>query len=166
MERLTPAAEKLASLLTARRHTVAVAESASGGLVSAALLAVPGASAYYLGGGVIYTQQARTSLLAITADHMNGLRPSSQPYASLLARTVRGRLNATWGIAETGAAGPSGNRYGDAAGHTCIAVSGPVDLVRTIETGSADRVANMCAFASDLLELFTEALQSLPGPHQ
>jgi nicotinamide-nucleotide amidase len=166
MEHLLPAAETLAGLLTVRRHTVAVAESSSGGLVSAALLAIPGASAYYLGGGVIYTQQARTALLAITADDMNGLRPSSEPYASLLARTARGRLNATWGIAETGAAGPSGNRYGDAAGHTCIAVSGPVELARTIETGGADREANMRAFASALLDLFTEALQSEPGAHQ
>jgi nicotinamide-nucleotide amidase len=82
----------------------------------------------------------------------------------MLARTVRSRLNATWGIAETGAAGPSGNRKGDAASHTCIAVSGPVEMVRTIETGSENRAANMRAFALALLELLNEAVETEPRP--
>lgn len=147
MQRLSPLAGQLAGALIARKHTVAVVESSAGGLVAAALLAVPGASAYFLGGAVTYTATARTALLGITDRQMSGLRSSSEPYAQLLAATVRERHGATWGLAETGAAGPTGNRYGDAAGHTCIAVSGPQASVITLETGDADREANMWRFA-------------------
>jgi PncC family amidohydrolase len=164
MQSLLPIAETLGALLKARGHTIAVAESSSGGLVSAALLAVPGASAYFQGGAVVYTQGARTGLLGVTAEAMTGLRSSSEPYACLLAETVRDRFSTTWGIAETGAAGPSGNRYGDRAGHSCLAVSGPVEMVRTIETGSDDREANMRAFALALLNLLTEAVTAEPDP--
>jgi len=160
MQDLLPRAERLGALLKSRKETVAVSESSSGGLVSAALLAVPGASAYFMGGAVVYTRTAGAALLAVTQDQMAGLRSSSEPYARLLARTMRERLATTWGIAETGAAGPSGNRYGDEAGHTCLAVSGPVERVLTIETGSQDRVANMRAFARALLDLLTEAVET------
>jgi nicotinamide-nucleotide amidase len=159
MQDLLPKAEKLAALLTARRETVAVSESSSGGLVSAALLAIPGASAYFQGGAVVYTQRARAALLAITENEMTGIQSASEPYALLLARTVRERLGTTWGIAETGAAGPSGNRYGDAAGHSCIAISGPAEKVVTVETGNTDRAANMRIFAASLLDLLTKAVE-------
>ncbi len=158
MQDLLPKADRLAGLLKQRRETVAVAESSSGGLVAAALLAVPGASAYFVGGGIAYTAAAREGLLGIGAAEMAGIRSASEPYALLLARTLRARLGVTWGIAETGAAGPTGNRYGDAAGHTCLAISGPVEQVITLETGSDDRVANMRAFAAGLLDLFAAAL--------
>ena len=148
----------LAALLKARRQTLAVSESSTGGLVSAALLAVPGASAYFQGGAVVYTQAARVLLLGIDEAAMAGLRSASPGYAQLCARTVRERFGTTWGLAETGAAGPEGNRYGDAPGHSCLAVSGPVELVRVLETGAADRGANMEAFARALLALFGEAL--------
>src|SRR5205814_6691477 len=118
----------------------------AGGLISGALLAVPGASAYLLGGGVIYTQAARRGLLQVPDDAVKGIRSSTEAYALLNARTVRERLGATWGLAETGASGPTGNRYGDAAGHACIAVAGPVERVMTLETGDADREKNMWAF--------------------
>lgn len=160
MQNLLPRAERIGTLLRARGETVGVAESSSGGLVSAALLSVPGASAYFQGGAVIYTAGARTALLTITQDQMAGIRSASEDYALLLARTMRERLGTTWGITETGAAGPGGNRYGDAAGHSCIAVSGPVETVATIETGSGDRVANMRAFALALLDLLTEVLDA------
>lgn len=158
MQELIPLAEALAERLKARGQTVAVSESSSGGLVSAALLAVPGASAYFQGGAVVYTRRARSALLGITDREMAGIRSSSEPYARLLAQTVRARFGTDWAIAETGAAGPSGNSYGDAAGHSCIAISGPVELVRTIETGHGDRVANMRAFAAALLALLSEAM--------
>jgi len=151
-------AEAVAARLKARAETVAVAESAAGGLISAALLAVPGASAYYLGGAVVYTRASRQSLLSITEEAMTGLRSASEPYAALLARTVRVRHGAIWGLSETGAAGPTGNRYGDAAGHTCIAVDGPRAKVLTLETGSTDRVANMEAFARKALETLAAEL--------
>lgn len=160
MEMLLPLAERLSTLLRARGETVAVAESSAGGLASAALLAVPGASAYFLGGAVIYTRAAREGLLGITEADMAGMRSSSEPYARLLAARVRQCLGTHWGIAETGAAGPSGNRYGDAAGHACIAIDGPVCRVRTIETGSTDRAANMRVFAAGLFALLEEALSA------
>jgi PncC family amidohydrolase len=160
MQELLPTAQQLGALLKARGETVAVSESSAGGLVSAALLAVPGASAYFQGGAVVYTRQARAALLGITEREMAGMRPSTEPYALLLARTVRNQLGTIWGIAETGAAGPTGNRYGDAAGHCCIAVSGPIELMRTIETGSDDRAANMRAFGQALLELLAEAIKA------
>jgi PncC family amidohydrolase len=158
MQDLLPQAERIAARLKARRETVAVAESSTGGLVSAALLAVPGASAYFLGGAVVYTGAARRGLLDIGDAAMAGMRASTEPYALLGARAVRERLGAVWAIAETGAAGPTGNRYGDAAGHSCIAVVGASEQAITIETGSADRVANMRAFAAAALDLFEKAL--------
>ena len=159
MDPLTPLAKDIAARLIARKETVAVAEGSAGGLISAALLAVPGASAYFLGGGVIYTAAARSGLLGITADAMTGLRPSTEPYAALLAGRVRERHGATWGVGEAGASGPTGNRYGDAAGHCCLAVAGPVARTVTIETASDNRQANMVAFAKRALELFAEAVE-------
>jgi PncC family amidohydrolase len=137
---------------------VAVAESSAGGLISAALLSMPGASAYYLGGAVVYTGKARMSLLDLPREAVVGMRSASEPYALLLARTARERFGATWGLSETGAAGPSGNGYGDAAGHTCVAVSGPVEMAFTLETGESDRQANMEAFAGVALDMLRRAM--------
>lgn len=158
MDSIAPAAERLGARLKARGATVAVAESSTGGLVSAALLAQPGASAFFLGGAVLYTASARQGLLGIGPAEMAGIRSASEPYALLAARTIRERLGAEWGLAETGAAGPAGNRYGDPAGHACLAVAGPVERVITLRTGSADRVANMRAFALALLALADDAI--------
>jgi PncC family amidohydrolase len=156
---LAPIAASIAALLIRARQTVAVAESSAGGLISAALLAVPGASAYYLGGSVIYTQAARRSLLRLPDEALAGMRSSSEPYALLKARTVRELLGTTWGLSETGAAGPTGNRYGDAPGHACLAVAGPLERVITLETRQTDRTTNMWAFARAALELFATCLR-------
>ena len=150
----------LGERLKARKETVAVAESSSGGLISAALLSVPGASAYYLGGGVIYTGRALKGVLQVDRRELEGMRSSSEPYAAFLADTVRQRLRADWGLAETGAAGPTGNVYGDAAGHACLAVAGPAALVQTLETGSPDRIANMSRFAAAALGLLLQGLEA------
>ena len=160
MDSLLPLAARCGEALKRRHETVAVAESSAGGLISAALLAVPGASAYFIGGAVVYTKQAREALLGITQDDLDGLkmRPATQEYAKLLARTARARFGATWAIAETGATGPTGNRYGDAAGHACVAVVGDKEKALTIETGSPDRQANMRAFAKAALEVLAAKL--------
>ncbi|HZQ14249.1 MAG TPA: CinA family protein [Pseudolabrys sp.] len=157
MKALLPLAETIAARLIARKETIAIAESSTGGLVSAALLAVPGASAYFLGGAVAYTKAARSALLGID-DLPPGLRPATEAYSLLIASRVRERHGASWGLGETGATGPTGNRYGDAAGHTCIAVAGPAERAITLETGSADRAANMEAFAKRALEFLAEAI--------
>jgi PncC family amidohydrolase len=158
MNELSSIGSAVGALLKARKQTVAVAESSAGGLISAALLAVPGASAYFLGGGVIYTQAARRALIRVPDEGVAGMRSSSEPYALLKARAVRELLGTTWGLSETGASGPTGNRYGDAAGHACIAVSGPVERVITVETGSPDREANMWRFTRAALDLLETCL--------
>jgi nicotinamide-nucleotide amidase len=158
MKDLVAIAEKIAVKLTERRQTIAVAESSTGGLISAALLAVPGASAYFLGSAVVYTRDARRILMDIPDDAMKGIRSASEPYAELLASQIRRRFSTDWGLSETGATGPTGNRYGDAAGHSCMAVAGPEASVITIETGSADRQANMHVFAATALNLLLQNL--------
>jgi nicotinamide-nucleotide amidase len=155
---LVAAATAIAERLKARKQTLGVAESSSGGLISAALLAVPGASAYFLGGAVVYTAKARMSLLGLPREAVTGMRSASEPYALLLARTIRENLGATWGLSETGASGPTGNPYGDAAGHTCLAVSGPTEMAFTLETGIADRSANMHGFTVAALQLLSRVL--------
>jgi PncC family amidohydrolase len=156
---MEPLAGRIGALLKERKQTLGVAESSAGGLINAAVVAVAGASAYYLGGVVIYTAASRGGLLGITNEEMKGLRSASEPFAKLLAQRVRTKLGATWGLAETGASGPTGNRYGDAPGHACIAVSGPVEAAITLETGSDDREANMDVFARKALELLESCLR-------
>ena len=159
MEDLRPLAEKAGALLKDRGQTVAVAESSAGGLVSAALLAVPGASAYFLGGAVVYTRAAQRGLLRVPDETMEGMRASTVEYALLNARTARDLLGATWGLAETGASGPTGNRYGDSPGHACIAVAGPVETAITLETGDSDRERNMSTFAKAALDLLEQSVR-------
>jgi nicotinamide-nucleotide amidase len=158
MKELLPLAETIARRLIARHETVAIAESSTGGLIAAALLGVPGASAYFLGGAVVYTKSARAALLDLGDTEMKGLRAATEAYALLIAERVRERHGAVWGLGETGATGPAGNRYGDPAGHTCIAVAGPVERAITLRTGSADRLSNMEVFAKRALELLVEAI--------
>jgi nicotinamide-nucleotide amidase len=158
MKDLVAIAEKIAAKLIERRQTIAVAESSTGGLISASLLAVPGASSYFLGSAVVYTRDARRILLDIPDDAMKGIRPASEPYAKLLASLIRQRFSADWGLSETGATGPTGNRYGDAAGHSCLGVAGVEQSAMTLETGSPDRLANMHVFASTALNFLLQAL--------
>lgn len=159
MNALLPLAERAAALLKARGETLAVAESSAGGLVCAALLAVPGASAYFRGGAVVYTRDARRALLGIPDAALDGVPPNSEPLAALLAGAARDRLGATWGLGETGAAGPTGNRYGHAAGRACLAVAGLLARSATLESGDADRQANMRLFGAELLRLLIGALE-------
>ena len=163
MQTLILRAEQAGRLLKERSETIVVAESSTGGLISAALLAMPGASAYFLGGAVVYTQVARQALMDIGDLKALGMRASTEPYARLLAQTARQRFSATWALAESGATGPTGNRYGDAAGHCCLAIvgatkTGAVERAITLETGSGDRVANMRSFSVAALDLLLGVL--------
>ena len=153
-------AEAIGKILVEREQNVGVVESSAAGLVSAALLAVPGASRFYRGGGVIYTLVARRALLGISDKAFSEIRPSSEPYVLRMGQRLREQLGADWVIAESGAAGPDGNGYGDPPGHTCIAVVGSVERSKTLETGDNDRVANMERFAGAALTLLREALES------
>ena len=158
MQTLLPLAEKIGAILKDRRENIAVAESTTGGLVSAALLSVPGASAYYVGGGVVYTLKARRAILDVPDSAFAHIKSVTEEGAMILARAARSRFAVTWAIAEIGASGPTGNRYGDKAGHSCIAVAGPVERSLTVETGSPDRVANMRTFSTAALNLLLESM--------
>ena len=152
-------AEQVAELLLARKETVAVAESSAGGLITAALLAVPGASAWCLGGSVIYTKQGWQALRGFDEKVLGGFRSATEGNALVRARFIRERMGASWGVGETGAAGPTGNRYGDPPGHACLAVSGASERAVTLRTGASDRLANMERFAVAALQLFVDALR-------
>lgn len=162
LDQLLPHAERVTKLLIARKQTITVAESAAGGLINAALLAVPGASACCRGGLVVYTYEIRRALLGISDTDMKGLTPATEAYALLVACRVREKVASDWALAETGAAGPTGSRYGYPAGHACFAVAGLAECTRTLETGNADRVANMYAFAVGALELMAEIVAAAP----
>ena len=159
MTELSALAANVSELLKERGDTIAVSESSCGGLLSAALVAIPGASSYYVGGAVVYTRTTQAGLLRVPDEAMEGKRASTEYYAALNARTMREILGTTWALSETGASGPTGNRYGDDAGHVCIAVSGPVERAITIETGESDREGNMWVFAKAAFDLLEECLQ-------
>jgi nicotinamide-nucleotide amidase len=156
---LVELATRVGAALKERRQTVAVAESAAGGLISAALLSIPGASAYFLGGAVIYTRRAGRAMLGFTASELDGMRGETEPYAQLIASKIRDNLGATWGISESGAAGPNGSPYGDPPGHVCLAVVGTSTRVRTVKTAESDRAVNMDLFARHSLLMFEELLR-------
>lgn len=167
-EALSVIAARVGATLRARGETVAVTESSAGGLVSAALLAIPGASAYFLGGAVVYSRRAGRGLLGLSAEDMVGLRGETEPYAQLVAGRARDIHRASWGIAESGAAGPIGSPYGDPAGRVCLAVVGASVTLETVMTGQTDRAVNMDLFARHLLALFERALGAPPpqAPHR
>ena len=159
MRDLTAMGQVIGGLLKERQHTISVAESSAGGLISAVLVAVPGASAFFLGGSVIYTLEARRLLLNLKDEEFTGVRASTEEYALRMARAVRQLFGTTWGLSETGATGPTGNRYGDAAGHACIAVAGPVERVITVETRHSGREANMWMFTEAAIELLETSIK-------
>ena len=162
MPDLSATAAPVGALLKERQQTLSVSESSCGGLLSACLVAIPGASAYYVGGSVVYTRAAHKGLLQVPDSAMANMRASTEAYALLNARTIREALGTTWALSETGASGPTGNRYGDAAGHACIAVVGPgVERAITVETGSSDREANMWAFARSAFDLLEQCVRGV-----
>ena len=163
MNELESMAAAVGEALKVRGETVMVAESSCGGLISAALLAVPGASVYYRGGLVLYTYESRRKFLSQDGkDPFEGVTPGSEEYALALARAVRATLNPTWGISEVGTAGPTGGRRGHGPGHACIAVDGPLARSITIETRQSDRVTNMKVFARGALDLLAVLLRETP----
>ena len=159
MPELNQPAAAAAELLREREQTISVSESSCGGLLSACLVSIPGASDYYVGGSVVYTRISQRGLLRVPDETMANMRASTEEYALLNARTLRQALGTTWALSETGASGPTGNRYGDSAGHACIAVTGPVEKSITVETGSPAREANMWVFAREAFQLLEQCVK-------
>lgn len=163
MSELEEKAATVAAHLKTRGESVAVAESSAGGLIGAALLAVPGASAYFKGGVTVYTGASKTLFLGLSPERMTQVRAATEAHALDLARAARDALGATWGVGETGAAGPTGNRYGDPPGHSCLGVVGPREGSGICATGQSHRGGNMQAFAVEALELLNELLRQADG---
>lgn len=158
-EDLTHLGSATGALLKARGQSIAVVDGATGGLISAALLAMPGASAFYRGGGVIYTMKGRRLMLGHEPGSLRGLTSATGAYALAQARLIRERYHSDWGIAETGAAGPGVHPLGVASGTSAAAVVGPdFEAALVVETGSDERLGNMIAFTRNALELLQTAL--------
>ncbi|HAC35532.1 MAG TPA: damage-inducible protein [Gammaproteobacteria bacterium] len=161
MNSLTDLSAGVAAMLKNRGETISVAESSTGGLISAALLATPGASGFFEGGGVVYSLESRRQLLGVTDSQVADLSPLSEEYIAICAVAIRQKLGTTWSIAEIGASGPAGTRYGHPPGICALAIDGPLQVTRLVETGSNDREANMWAFAKAALGLLGDAMQKL-----
>jgi nicotinamide-nucleotide amidase len=151
-------ADEIGALLTDRGETIAVAEATAGGLISAALLSVPGASRYYAGGGVLYTLKSRIMLAGVPQDQLANYRGTTTELLGGMAEAMRGRLGSTWCVAESGMAGPTSGRSGAPAGRTTVGVSGPITRTAVIETGLSDRAANMAEFTTHALRFLRDAL--------
>jgi PncC family amidohydrolase len=158
---LLDVAARAAKALRAKGQRIGVAEGSCGGLISASLLAQPGASNYFVGGAVVYTRDAGRAFVAGAIETPEGLRGASEPWARYLAQSAVAKLGVDGGIGEGGAAGPSGNPYGDPPGHAWVAVAGPggLNATRHVLTGDDDRQRNMDAFAVAALTLLVEQLQ-------
>lgn len=161
LEQTHEQALRIAQLLRQRGEKVAVADGATGGLVAASLLTVPGALDFFVGGGVVYSFRARDILFDLPRDAYAGMRGASEDYALLQARAIRDNFGAHWGLAESGSVGGSSHPSGAPAGRSCAAVAGPggFEFTRRTETGSDDRIANMEAFARAALQTLEDALR-------
>lgn len=144
---------RIAEHLRAREEKLAVADGATGGLIMASLLTVPGALNFFVGGGVVYSFRARDVLFAQPREAYKGIRGPCQEYAELQARSIRDNMHADWGIAESGSVGGSNHPGGAPSGLSVVAVAGPDGLLRhtVLETESDDRIANMYAFTRNAL---------------
>ncbi len=156
-----PKALRIATLLRGRGEKLAVADGATGGLIAASLLTVPGALEFFVGGGVVYSFRARDILFDLPREAYKGMRGASEEYALLQARAIRDNFGAEWGLAESGSVGGSSHPSGAPAGRSVAALVGPLgEFTRLIETGSDDRIANMYAFTGNALGLLEDLLQS------
>ena len=160
---LTHMAEEVAELLRRRGDTIVVAETSTGGLISSALLAVPGASTYYKGGSVLYTYESRKKLLGIKGQDVEGLAPMSETMVMAFAQKAQAQFASTWAIAELGIAGPTGVAYGE-AGSSVIGIAGPNPVSALLNTGSSEREDNMWLFTAHALTLLCKALSEGSGP--
>ena len=162
LEELHPQALRIAEALRGRGEKIAVADGATGGLIAASLLTVPGALDFFVGGGVVYSLRARDVLFAQPREAYKGMRGASEDYALLQARSIRDNFGAEWGIAESGSVGGSTHPSGAPAGRSCAAIVGPdgFEFVRVTETGSDERIANMEAFTRAALVALEDALSA------
>jgi nicotinamide-nucleotide amidase len=143
---------RLVGLLKERGETLATAESLTGGLVGGALTDVPGVSAVYRGGVIVYATELKASLAGVPEDLLAAVGPVHPDTAAALATGVRERLEATYGLATTGVAGPD-PQAGIEAGTVYVAAAGPGAVqVRKLQL-TGDRTAVRRASVHAVLEL-------------
>jgi len=143
---------RLVELIKRRGETLATAESLTGGLLGAALTDVPGVSAIYRGGVIVYATELKAKLAGVPEDLLAAVGPVHPDTAAALASGVRERLDATYGLATTGVAGPD-PQAGVAAGTVYVAAAGPGSVqVRKLQL-SGDRAAIRRRSVQAVLEL-------------
>ena len=118
-------ADRIVSRLTERGETVAFAESTAGGLITAAVITVPGASAVIPGSLIAYGNRPKIDLLGVPRELLKEHGAVSAECARAMAERVRALMGTTWGVAETGIAGPGGGSPGKPAGGVYLAIAGP-----------------------------------------
>jgi nicotinamide-nucleotide amidase len=149
---LDAAVTRLVGLLKDRRVTLATAESLTGGMVGAALTDVPGVSAVYRGGVVVYATDLKATLAGVPDDLLAAVGPVHPDTAAALASGVRERLGADYGLATTGVAGPD-PQAGIEAGTVYVAAAGPTAVqVRKLRL-TGDRTAVRRGSVQAVLEL-------------
>jgi len=152
-----PLAAQVIAALAARGQTLAVAESLTGGLVAAALTSVPGSSAVFRGAIVAYATSLKTALLGVPAQLLAAYGPVHQDVAAAMATGARTRLEATYGLATTGVAGP-GSADGKSAGTVFVAVAGPARTVASRLALTGGRPEVRAASVQAVLLLLVTAL--------
>jgi PncC family amidohydrolase len=153
---------RVGELLLQHHLTLAVAESCTGGLVGHRLTNVPGSSAYFLGGVMAYSYEAKERLLGVQHDTLYDHGAVSELTALEMARGVRRALGADVGLAVTGIAGPGGGMPGKPVGLTWIALSARDGERAESHTWEGDRLANKSQSAEAVLALLQRYLRSLP----
>jgi len=151
---------EVTDLLRSRNETVSIAETASGGLISATILSIPGTSKLFRGGLTLYTLESRVAFAGWTPAHIENYRGPTPEVVAGLAENVRGTLKSTWTVSESGTAGPTGgNTKNRTPGYVALAVASEAGtLTREVETGHEVRERNMVDFAIAALQLLKDAI--------
>ena len=150
-------ARQVHEALLARGETLALAESLTGGLLGAAMTAVPGVSATFRGGVVAYATELKTTMLGVDAHLIARVGPVDAGVAAQMAAGARERLRATYGLATTGVAGPD-PQDGHPPGEVYVAVSGPGGGLHRRLQLAGDRAAVRAAAVTEALRLLAELL--------
>jgi PncC family amidohydrolase len=150
-------AARVLEVLARRGETLATAESLTGGLLSARLTDVPGASRSFVGGVVSYATRVKVSALGVPPAVVQEHGVVSEQCALAMADGVRDRLDATWGVATTGVAGPD-RQEGRAVGTVWVALSGPAGATARLLDLSGDRTAIRRSAGDAALELLADEL--------
>ena len=154
-------AARVLETLAGRGETLATAESLTGGLLSARLTDVPGASRSFVGGVVSYATRVKVSLLGVPPEVVQEHGVVSEECALAMARGVRDGLDATWGLATTGVAGPD-QQEGRAVGTVWVAIAGPAGATARLLALGGDRAAIRQTSCDAVLELLAQELGSEP----